>query len=77
LQAEEQVDIPVALPHEMLDRIGKHSDCDKFASTGRLTDQAREHLHKAARGMAAVGQQIVPLGLWMDGTPCNWDRLGQ
>ena len=74
LQAAEQVEIPVALPHELLDRVGQHSDSDSFATAARLTEQAREHLHKAARAMAADGAPIVPLGLWLDGSPCNWDR---
>lgn len=73
LQAEHIVDIPVALPHEMLDRISQYSDNGTFASTTRLTSQAREHFNKAVREMSE-GTPVVPLGLWLDGTPCNWDR---
>ena len=73
LQAEHTVDIPVALPHEMLDRISQASGNDTFASTARLSSQAREHLNKAVREMGE-GTPVVPLGLWLDGTPCNWDR---
>ncbi len=75
LQLVEQVEIPVVLPHELLHRIGQRSNLDSFASAARLTEQTREHLRKAARSLLADGAPIVPLGLWLDGTPCNWDRL--
>ncbi len=62
LQCNEKVKIPVALPHETLDRIAQHSDSDTFAGTTKLTKQGRQHLSKVARGMALVGPSIVNLG---------------
>lgn len=74
-QLEVIAEIPVLLPHEMLNCIAGHSDLDTLACKGRLTDGARRHLDKAAASLGE-GAAIVPLGLWLDGTPCNWDRTG-
>ena len=74
LQTEEVVDIPVALPHEVLHSIGRLSDTGTFASTARLTPQALSHYEKAIANLGG-GVPVVPLGLRLDGTPCNWDRI--
>lgn len=74
-QTIESVDIPVALPHELLDKMAAYSDMQTFTSTERLTPQALTHLGRALRCIPRSGPPVVPLGLWLDGTPCNWDRL--
>ena len=72
-QAEEVVCVPVLLPHEVMSVIAAHSDMGAFASTAGMTQAAREHLAAAATQMG-TGPPVVGLGLWIDGTPCNWDR---
>lgn len=74
LQTHEVVDIPVALPHEMFNRIAIDGDPIRFADASRLSEQAQLHLEKAKFSMGS-GPPIVPLGLWLDETPCNWDRI--
>jgi len=73
LQAEVVQDVPMVLPHELLDRIGRSSDLNSWSSTEGLSDSAKAHLSSAQRAMGE-GPTIVSIGLWIDGTPCNWDR---
>ena len=61
------------LPHEVFADIAGQSDIEKFASRENLTECARAHL-LAAEQTLGPGPPIVSVGLWIDGTPCNWDR---
>ena len=73
LQARETVEVPVLLPHEVLNEIANRSDVATLCSRNSLTDTALAHIGKARASMGD-GPPICCLGLWMDGTPCNWDR---
>ena len=73
LQATEVVEVPVLLPHEVLHEIARKSDVETMCSRDNLTDETLEHIGKA-RASLGDGPPICCLGLWMDGTPCNWDR---
>lgn len=68
---EEVQKVPVMLPHEVLQCIGQLSNIDAMCSMDGLTDPSRNHIASAD---LCDGPPIVPLGLWIDGTPCNWDR---
>jgi len=72
-QAEELQEVPTFLPHEVLASIARQSDIQNFAARDHLTEPARDHLLAAEQTMGQ-GPPIVSLGLWIDGTPCNWDR---
>lgn len=72
-QAEEIQQVPVLLPHEVFADIAGQSDIEKFASRENLTECARAHL-LATEQTLGPGPPIVSVGLWIDGTPCNWDR---
>ena len=64
--------VPVLLPHEVLAAMA-HSKVESLACRANLTSVAKTHLVAAEAAMGA-GSPIVSLGLWIDGTPCNWDR---
>ena len=59
------------LPHEVLQRMAAVGDPTKLQETGGLDRTSSEHLHKAE---SATGWSFVPLTLWGDGVPYNWDR---
>ena len=59
------------LPHEVLQRMAAVGNPTKLQETGGLDRTSSEHLHKA---VSATGWSFVPLTLWGDGVPYNWDR---
>ena len=59
------------LPHEYIAQLVKYGDLDKICDTDGLDAISKRHLAKC---MASVGAEMVPLGLWADGVPCQWDR---
>jgi len=72
-QAVEIQHVPVLLPHEVFASIAGQSDIRNFASRAALIESARDHLVAAEQNLGP-GAPIVSIGLWIDGTPCNWDR---
>ena len=72
-QEVETVDVPVLLPHEVLAAIADLSDMHSLSNRENLTATARSHI-ATAESQLPGGPPIVPLALWLDGTPCNWDR---
>ena len=72
-QQEERVEIPVLLPHEVLSSIAHRSDIGQMCSRTNLSPAALRHLQRAEQSMGE-GKPILPIAVWLDGTPCNWDR---
>lgn len=69
--AEAEEDVSILLPHEvlaMMVRIGSES---ALYAKGGLDAVSRAYLERCE---ALAGEPLVPLGLWGDGAPCNWDR---
>ena len=65
--------VPVMLPHETLAAIAEHSDINAMSVRAGMSYEALSHLQKAEATMVA-GDPVLGLGLWIDATPCNWDR---
>ena len=59
------------LIHEVVHTLHKHSILDKLMCTDDMDTLARQHLDACE---AEAGCKLLGLGLWADGTPCNWDR---
>ena len=59
------------LPHEVAHAIATRSNVTQFCSTTRLGPDDLTHYEKHH---AKWGGSMVAVGLWMDGTPYNWDR---
>ena len=72
-QMQEVQNVSFLLPHEMLGAIAVLSDLNRFADRARLTNGAHQHVSEAERSMGP-GAPIIPIAMWLDATPCNWDR---
>ena len=59
------------LPHELLETLARYGDKEVLLATDGLDPLALKHLRKCE---AKAGDRLVPLGLWGDGVPVNWDR---
>ena len=72
-QKEEIVQIPFLLPHEVVHAMFQWTDIGNFSDLAHLPTDERALLET---GKILLGRDVplLPLGLWMDGVPCNWDR---
>jgi len=71
-QLEKHVWLPMFLPHELLAAIVLNSDLGTLLSQEGMANDTRMHMVAAA---AELGRpQLLGIGLWGDGVPCNWDR---
>ena len=74
-QIQEMVEMPFLLPHEAVAKLFEHGDANFILSRGILEeDRALLRAHAEACEPARDPATILPLGLWGDGVPCNWDR---
>lgn len=62
---------PMFLPHQLLQSLLEINDLETLLQTTRLTASASQHLGKVK---ASLGADVIPVTLWGDGVPCNWDR---
>ncbi len=72
--AKQQMEIqkvPMLLPHELLRLIAARSSLDKLLEQGGHGQDGLNHLHQIQN---QTGLSLLGVGLWLDGTPCNWDR---
>ena len=60
-----------ALPHEYVQRLHRLADTSALTSTSGLDPLTERHLRTAE---AQAGIPLLPLGLWGDGAPTQWDR---
>ena len=71
-QATETRPMSFWLPHEMLACLADNAaDVGNMYDRGGLDPLSLQHLVKC-EGQA--GAPLVPLGIWGDAAPCNWDR---
>ena len=67
--------LPFLLPHELIHDIHQHSTNEAgLFSTEGMGQATKEHIVRAAQELAKNPGEIIGLGIWGDGTPCNWDR---
>ena len=71
-QEENLVQVSFLLPHEVVACVHRRSDRNKFLSTAGLDQEGMQHFESVCNELGL--EAPVPLGLWSDGTPCNWDR---
>ena len=60
--------LPFYLPHELLYAIKQNY------TLSLLQQVPVPHLQTAATELNASLGDLITVGLWGDGTPCNWDR---
>ena len=59
------------LPHELISIAAAYND---LYSSDLLSEENKSHMQLASRTWGIPADNIIPVGLWIDGTPCNWDR---
>ncbi len=59
------------LPHECIAKLVKYGDLEVLLKTTRLDPNTLAHLQYCE---GEAGCRLVPIGLWGDGVPVNWDR---
>ena len=64
--------IPFLLPHEILFVFSKRSEKKDLLQTGGMCELSKKHL--ANMQMQFQVREAIGLGLWIDGTPYNYDR---
>lgn len=60
------------LPHELVETLAKYSDPAQLCYTGGLDAVSLGHYATCREGACTL--PMLPLGLWGDGVPVNWDR---
>ena len=71
-QAEEMKKIPFLLPHEIHFVFSKRSQKKDLLQTGGMCELSKKH--SANMQMQFQVREAIGLGLWIDGTPYNYDR---
>lgn len=64
--------LAMLLPHELIRAICGKGDLATIFQTDGLSQDALHHLNEVQTKSGTA--QLLGLGIWMDGTPCNWDR---
>ena len=70
--AEELAPVPFLLPHEILHSFARNNSnltCQTGLGAGSL-----QHMLNCASALNVEASSLVPMALWGDGVPCNWDR---
>ena len=60
------------LPHELISSLLYFNEAERLCSTEGLAYTSKQHLDKCKEKLGT--NLVVPLSLWGDGVPCNWDR---
>ena len=59
------------LPHEVVHTIARLSTIEKLLATDNMDPLTKQHLELCEQEAQC---KLLGIGLWADGTPCNWDR---
>lgn len=62
--------VPFLLPHEILLSLATYNDVSDLLVTTGMCDASRQHL----ASVQPPATDMVGLGVWSDGCPCNYDR---
>ena len=73
-QKEQEELLPFLVPHEILYQFNEYSDISEFGNLESLPREDMAILQRGADILKTEAEKLVPLGLWMDGVPCSWDR---
>ena len=66
--------IELWLPHEIIAAICDFTDVENFLSKDNIDAEAAARLAKCARELGVPLDELLGIGFWLDGCPCNWDR---
>ena len=68
-QSEANVWTAFLLPHEVLSTLVKYNALN---TNFTMSEQCRSHLESMRQKFSQP--EAFPIGVWLDGVPCNWDR---
>lgn len=71
LHRQEDHRVALLLPHEALAVMCRVGSLQKLQEKAQCEPQTAEHVTKCE---TEQGCAFIPVGLWGDGVPCNWDR---
>lgn len=71
---EVTVQLPFQLPHELLRALASHNSVAALANQASLSASTKAHVAGAAAALGVRPEELISLGIWGDGVPCNWDR---
>lgn len=71
-QKETTTWLPFVLPHELLAAMQSSNEANSLLDTRMLSNSALSNLRAACAMLQ--DERLVPVGLWGDGVPCNFDR---
>ena len=63
--------VSFGLPHEYVNSLCRHGDMETIMERSGCDPNTLAHVERAE---VAAGVGLLPLGLWGDGVPCQWDR---
>jgi len=70
---EVSIQLPFLLPHELVEVfIRRGPGKEPLLCQDGMCMETRRHLQRACDELRVP--QLLGLGLWLDGVPCNWDR---
>ena len=72
LQREVLSWVPLMLPHELLGTLVKFNGTAPLLQVQGLSSESLKNLLAARQELQ--NPELMPLGMWCDGCPCNWDR---
>ena len=72
LQQEVVVPLPFLLPHELIEVLVRRVSMESLLCQDGMCMETRQHLQSACDELRVP--QLLGVGLWLDGVPCNWDR---
>ena len=71
LQTQRLSQVAFMLPHEIVFNLLKRNSVETLCQTEGSTQSVKDHVDKACKCLKG---SVIPLGLWSDATPMNWDR---
>ena len=70
LQTKRMSPVAFMLPHEIIFNLLKKNSVETLCQTEGATQSVKDHVDKACKCLKG---SVIPLGLWSDATPMNWD----
>ena len=69
------VSLPFLLPHDIVHALARDAtDIASLLSHENLGRDSRNHMSKTCQHLACDPSGVLPIGIWGDGAPFNWDR---
>jgi hypothetical protein len=69
---QKTANVAMLLPHELLHVMFQFAKPDALYKTQGLAEESLVLLEECKANIGS--QEVAPLGMWIDGVPCNWDR---